>query len=471
MKPEYSFIDQVYRSFEKAAALTAHDRGVLSQIRQCNAIYRMSFPIRRDDGSVEVIEAWRAEHSQHKLPTKGGIRFDLRVDEDEVTALAALMSFKCAVVDVPFGGAKGGIRIDPRRYSVNELEAITRRYTFELMRKNFIGPGVDVPAPDLGTGSREMAWIADTYQAITAGDLNALACVTGKPVGQGGIRGRDGATGRGVYFGVREACSSAEDMRALGLSTGVEGKRFVVQGLGNVGYHAADNLCRHGAILVGVAEIDGGLHNPDGIDFQDLIAYRQETGGVAGFPDATAMPRSTDALELECEILVPAAIERQITTDNAPRIQAKIVAEAANGPVTASADEVLRDRGLLVIPDTFLNAGGVTVSYFEWLKNLNHVRYGRLERRFEGAAFRRLLGAVEQATGTEFGPDEATQLTSGAAEADLVDSGLEDTMCQAYQEIRDICAEHGDEIDLRTGAYICAIDKIVAAYSNLGIFP
>ena len=471
MKPEFSFIEQVYHSFDKAAALTTHDRGVLAQIRQCNVITRMSFPILRDDGSIEVIEAWRAEHSQHKLPTKGGIRYDLRVDEDEVTALAALMSFKCAVVDVPFGGAKGGIRIDPRRYSVRELEAITRRYTFELVRKNLIGPGIDVPAPDLGTSSREMSWIADTYQAISVGDLNALACVTGKPVGQGGIRGREGATGRGVYFGIREACSHDEDMRALGLSTGIEGKRFVIQGLGNVGYHAADNLCRHGAILVGVAEIDGGLHNPDGIDLQDLIAHRNENGGVAGYPDATMLPSSADALELDCEILVPAAIERQITGDNAPRIRAKIVAEAANGPVTVNADEILRERGTLVIPDTFLNAGGVTVSYFEWLKNLNHVRYGRLERRFESAAFRRLLGAVEQATSTQFGPDEALLLTTGAAEADLVDSGLEDTMCQAYAEIREIGAAHGDEVDLRTAAYVCAIDKIVAAYSHLGIFP
>ena len=339
------------------------------------------------------------------------------------------------------------------------------------MRKNLIGPGIDVPAPDLGTSSREMSWIADTYQAISVGDLNALACVTGKPVGQGGIRGREGATGRGVYFGIREACSHDEDMRALGLSTGIEGKRFVIQGLGNVGYHAADNLCRHGAILVGVAEIDGGLHNPEGIDLQDLIAYRNENGGVAGYPDATMLPSSADALELDCEILVPAAIERQITGDNAPRIRAKIVAEAANGPVTVNADEILRERGTLVIPDTFLNAGGVTVSYFEWLKNLNHVRYGRLERRFESAAFRRLLGAVEQATSTQFGPDEALLLTTGAAEADLVDSGLEDTMCQAYAEIREIGAAHGDEIDLRTAAYVCAIDKIVAAYSHLGIFP
>lgn len=471
MSDHYSFTEQVDRVFEKAAALTGHDRGVLAQIRRCNAVYRMSFPLRRDDGRVEVIDAWRAEHSQHKLPTKGGIRYSQHVNGDEVSALAALMTYKCAVVDVPFGGAKGGIQIDPRRYSVGELERITRRYAFELIRKNFIGPGVDVPAPDLGTGPREMAWIADTYQAMTSGELNALACVTGKPVGQGGIRGRTEATGRGVYFGLREACESVEDMRALGLEPGIEGKRFVIQGLGNVGYHSAKFLCEAGAVLVGVAEVEGGIHRPEGIDLADLLTHRAETGGILGFPGARDLPSSTAALELDCDILVPAAIERQITTANAADVRAKIIGEAANGPVTTGADEILRTRGVLVIPDTYLNAGGVTVSYFEWLKNLSHVRFGRLEKRFEAAAYRRLLRAVEQATDRRFPDDEALALTTGAAEEDLVNSGLEDTMCQAYQEIRQTWRSHPEGIDLRTAAYICAIDKIVASYSNLGIFP
>jgi hypothetical protein len=230
MSGETSFFEQVSRNFDRAARYTKHPQGLLDQIKNCNAVYRIMFPIRKDDGSVEVIHGWRAEHSHHKLPTKGGIRFSSSVNEDEVMALAALMTYKCAIVDVPFGGAKGGIKISAWKYSPGELERITRRYTAELIKKNFIGPGIDVPAPDYGSGSREMAWIADTYLALAPDKLDALACVTGKPVGQGGVRGRKEATGRGVYFGIREACSVAEDMKALGLTPGLAGKRVAVRG-------------------------------------------------------------------------------------------------------------------------------------------------------------------------------------------------------------------------------------------------
>lgn len=467
----YSFTDQVNRQFDKAAALTTHDSGLLEQIKRCNAVYRVAFPIRRDDGSVEVIEAWRAEHSQHKLPTKGGIRYSLSVNEDEVMALAALMTYKCAVVDVPFGGSKGGIRIDRRNYSDTELERITRRYTYELIRKHFIGPGVDVPAPDFGSGEKEMAWIADTYQAINSGDLNALACVTGKPVGQGGIRGRKEATGRGVYFGVREACDFPTDMRALGLSAGLAGKRVIVQGLGNVGSHAAQFLQAGGAVIVGVAEYEGGIYSEDGFDVDALIAHRAATGSLLGFTGATDVLPSVRTLEMPCDILVPAALENQITAENAPRIQAKIIAEGANGPVTADADEILAARGVMILPDTYLNAGGVTVSYFEWLKNLSHVRFGRMEKRFEEGAYRKLLHAVEQVTDRHFSDAELTGFTRGAAEEDLVNSGLEETMVMAYHQIREIKQTHGAACDLRTAAYLCALNKIVAAYANLGLFP
>jgi len=467
----YSFTEQVIRQFDKAAALTKYDPGLLDQIKRCNAVYRVSFPIRRDDGSVEVIEAWRAEHSQHKLPTKGGIRYSLTVNEDEVMALAALMTYKCAVVDVPFGGSKGGIKINRSQYSDTELERITRRYAYELTRKNFIGPGVDVPAPDFGSGPREMAWIADTYQAITPGELNALACVTGKPVGQGGIRGRMEATGRGVFFGIREACDFSEDMQALGLSRGLAGKRVIIQGLGNVGYHAAKFLQEGGAAVVGLAEVEGGIYNPDGLDVQAVMAHRAATRSILNFPGATNVPSSLRTLEFDCDILVPAALENQITAENAPRIQAKIIAEAANGPVTDEADDILNARGILAIPDTYLNAGGVTVSYFEWLKNLSHVRFGRMEKRFEEGAYRKLLHAVEQVTERSFSEDEVSVFTRGAAEEDLVNSGLEETMVTAYRAIRDIRLSQQDPCDLRTAAYLNAIHKIVAAYANLGIFP
>ncbi len=469
--PSQSFLEQVSRSFDRAAALTDHDPGLLTQIRNCNSVYYFSFPLKRDDGSLETIEAWRAEHSHHKMPTKGGIRYSTHVSEDEVMALATLMTYKCAIVDVPFGGAKGGVKIDPRKYSRNELEKVTRRYTFELVKKNFIGPGVDVPAPDYGTGPREMSWIVDTYNSLSAGELNSTACVTGKPVAQGGIRGRTEATGRGVFFGVREACSVPEDMAALGLEPGLAGKRVVVQGLGNVGYHAALFLQEAGAVLVGLAEYEGAIHAPDGLDLQAVVAHRRDTGSILGFPGATDIVDSSQALELDCDLLIPAALEGQITAENADRIRAKIVAEAANGPTTFDADAILLKRGCLIIPDTYLNAGGVTVSYFEWVKNLSHLRFGRMSKRFDQAAYRRLLDAVEKITGREFTERELAGFSRAADEEDLVNSGLEETMVSAYQQVRDVRQRYDNEIDLRTAAFINAIDKIALCYQDLGIFP
>ena len=465
------FRAQVDRAFDRAAAHTDFDPTLLGQIKACNSVYYVSFPIRRDDGSIDVIHAWRAEHSQHRSPTKGGIRYSMAVNEDEVVALAALMTYKCALVDVPFGGAKGGIKIARHQYSDAELERITRRYAFELVRKDFLGPGVDVPAPDFGTSAREMAWIADTYMSLKPGDLNGLACVTGKPVTQGGIKGRQEATGRGVFFGIREACAVAEDMKRLGLTPGIEGKRVVVQGLGNVGYHAAKYLQDAGAVLVGLAEYEGAIHDPGGLDLERVMAHRRETKSILGYPGATDVKETARALELECDILVPAALERQITDANAPKLRAKIVAEAANGPTTAEADMVLRDRGILVLPDMYLNAGGVTVSYFEWIKNISHIRFGRMQRRFEAGSHARLLHAVEDLTGKEFPPVDVQRLARGAGELDLVDSGLEETMVVGYQGMREVWRKKGGDVDLRTAAMITAIEKIAVAYMELGIFP
>ncbi len=467
------FFDQVNRMFDKAAAFTKHPQGLLNQIKICNSVYRMEFPLKRDDDSIEVICAFRAEHSQHKLPTKGGIRYADNVNEDEVMALAALMTYKCAIVDVPFGGAKGGIRVNRRQFSESELERLTRRYTYELTRKQFIGPGIDVPAPDYGTSSREMAWILDTYSSLTDNPLDALACVTGKPVGQGGVRGRTEATGRGVYYGIREACNIAEDMQALGLAPGLEGKTVVVQGLGNVGYHAAKYLQDGGAVLVGLAEYEGAIHNPKGLDLDAVVAHRRETGSILDFPGAQNISHSADVLELDCDILVPAALEGQIRLDNAPRIGAKVIGEAANGPITADADAILNEKGVLIIPDVYLNAGGVTVSYFEWLRNLSHVRHGRMNKRFEEHSARRILQAVESLIGREFSAQKFSEVVSqvavGASEEDLVNSGLEDTMVYAYQEIRGLGKEH--RTDLRTAAFVSAINKVAKSYAEMGIFP
>ncbi len=466
-----SFSESVNASFDRAARHTPHDPWLLNQIKACNALYQVSFPLRRDDGSLEVVNAWRAQHSHHRLPTKGGIRYATEVHEDEVIALASLMSYKCAIVDVPFGGAKGGIAIDPRRYSEAELERVTRRYTFELVRKNFIGPGLDVPAPDYGTGSREMAWIADTYAQLRPGELDAMACVTAKPMEQGGIRGRTEATGRGLFYGVREICSDPEIMKGLGLSTGLAGKRVVVQGLGNVGYHAAKFLAEAGAVLVGLAEREGAIHNGKGLDLEQVMAHRAHTGSLLDFPEATNITSSAGALELPCDILVPAALERQITEENAGRVQAKMIAEGANGPTTPEADEVLFVRGVLVIPDIYINAGGVTVSYFEWLKNLSHVRFGRIEKRFEESAFTRLVEAMEKTTGQSFPAEDRRRLVQGADEEDLVNSGLEETMVTAWRDIRRTQQRLPSAVDSRTAAFIRAIDKIATSYKDLGIFP
>jgi glutamate dehydrogenase (NAD(P)+) len=466
---EVSFLDQVNRMFDKAAAYTKHPPGLLAQIKICNSVYHMEFPLKRDDGSIEVIKAWRAEHSHHKLPVKGGIRYASNVTEDEVMALASLMTYKCAIVNVPFGGGKGGIRIDKRQFSDAEVERITRRYTFELIKKNFIGPGVDVPAPDYGTGPREMAWMVDTYSSFSDNPLDAIACVTGKPVGQGGVRGRKEATGRGVYFAVREACRFEDDMHKLGLSSGLDGKTVIVQGLGNVGYYAAKFIQEGGGRLVALAEYEGAIYNPNGLDLEFVMQHRATTGSILNFPGAQNLARSLDALELPCDILVPAALEAQITAENAPRIQAKIIAEGANGPVTADADEILLQKGVLILPDMYANAGGVTVSYFEWLRNLSHVRFGRMSKRFEEKTHEKMLKAIELATGKPLSPELVRDYVHGADEEDLVNSGLEETMITAYAEIRDIAQKQ--HTDLRTAAFVNAINKVAVSYLDLGIFP
>jgi glutamate dehydrogenase (NAD(P)+) len=466
-----NFEDNVNAYFDHAATFCHHAKGLLNQIRTCNSVYSFAFPVRHADGSIEVVHAWRAEHSHHKLPTKGGIRYSPLVDESEVKALAALMTYKCALVDVPFGGAKGAVQIDPSRYSVDQLERITRRYTHELDRKQFIGPGIDVPAPDYGTGEREMSWIADTYSQLHTGELEALACVTGKAVTEGGIYGRREATGRGLCYALCEACRSVDDMTALGLAPGLEGKRLVVQGLGNVGYHTAKFCRESGGIIVALAEREGAIYNPQGLHEEDVFDYRKRTGSILGFPGATDILRSADALELDCDVLVPAALENVLTSENAARIKARIVLEGANGPTTPEADEIFRMKGMLVIPDVYANAGGVTVSYFEWLKNLSHVRMGRLDRRREAATEARFLSAIEVATGKKFSDAERQALVKVTDELAIVNSGLEDTMIVAYQEIRGALRQQPALGDLRTAAFMTAINKVAVVYEELGIFP
>jgi len=467
---EYSFFGAVSKSFDKAAKFTNWDPGILEQIKQCNAVYRMNFPVKIGD-KVEVVKAYRVQHSHHKAPCKGGIRFSTMVNLDEVMALAALMTYKCAIVNVPFGGAKGGIAIDPKKYTPYQLEAITRRYTAELIKKNFIGPGTDVPAPDYGTGEREMAWILDTYTSMRPGEIDAAGCVTGKPVTQGGVRGRREATGLGVYYGIREVCKMEDVMKKLGLPTGVEGKRVIVQGLGNVGYHAAKFFREGGAKLVCLAEHDGAVHCEDGLNEEEVFQYKKKNGTIKNFPNTKFIPTSAEALELDCDILIPAALENVINGENAPRIKAKIIGEGANGPLTPEADEVFIQKGILVVPDMYLNAGGVTVSYFEWLKNLSHVRYGRMEKRFTENLNAHILGTIEELTTKKVSTREREFIMHGPEEADLVYSGLEETMITATHEIMNLWKSNPQIPDMRTAAYVVAINKVATSYAELGIFP
>lgn len=455
-------------------------QGILNLILPCHATLHVSFPIHRDDGSMEVVNAWRSQHSHHRTPCKGGVRYSTSVTEDEVKALATLMTFKCAMVDVPFGGAKAGIKIDPTAYSVKELERVTRRFTMELAKKGFIGPGLDVPAPDMGTGAREMSWIADTYSMTHGhGDINAHACVTGKPIPQGGIHGRVSATGRGVYHSIKSFINEAEYCSEIDMVPGIGGKTFVVQGFGNVGLHSCRYLHREGGKLIGVMERDGSIINrEEGIDPKALEDYVLANGTIVGYPGAKAT--TENLLTTECDILIPAAGEQQITADIAHDIKAKIIAEGANGPTTIAAERILHDRRVLVIPDMFANAGGVTVSYFEWLKNLNHVSYGRLTWKYEQDANYYLLESVQKSLESKFSGGRggsipivpSTQFSAriaGASEKDIVNSGLEYTMERSAKQIMKAVREYNLGLDLRTAAYVCALEKIYTVYLSAGI--
>ncbi len=465
-----SFRQSVDQMVDRAIELIGLEPGIAEAIKGCNAVLELRFPV-EIKGKIEVFTGWRAVHSIHRLPAKGGIRYATTVDQDEVEALAALMTYKCAIVDVPFGGAKGGLHIDPCKYERNELKNITRRFARELATKGFLSPSTNVPAPDMGTGQREMAWIADTYKHMYPEDINYVACVTGKPVQFGGVRGRVEATGRGVQYVLQEFFRHPEDVKAAHMKDCLEGKRIIIQGLGNVGYHAAKFISEEdGAKIIAIIERDGGLVNEDGLCIEEVRNFLNEHGGVKGFPDATYVENGSQLLEMECDILIPAAIEGVIHESNAPNIKAKLIAEAANGPVTFKADQILNKRGVAILPDSYVNAGGVVVSYFEWIRNLSHIRFGRMERRFEELRGKQIISALEEATGKKI-PDRAlTELAHGADELDLVRSGLDDTMRLAFQHIRDVKARNDKVNDYRLAAYMIAIEKVSRYYLEIGVY-
>ena len=471
--PDPSFLQSVNLMFDRAAAVLDLPPGLAELIKACNSVYKVTFPV-KVRGRIQTFTGWRAVHSEHRLPVKGGIRYAYPVDQEEVEALAALMTYKCAIVNVPFGGSKGALSINPRDYTEDELERITRRFATELIKHDFLSPAENVPAPDMGTSPREMAWIADTYRTLRPNDMNAIACVTGKPVAQGGLPGRLEATGRGVQYVLREFFRHPEDVAAAGLSGTLEGKRIIIQGLGNVGYHAAKFLAEEdGARITAIIERDGALVCDGGLDVESVKAHLSEHGGVAGFTGTGIefVPDGAKVLESAGDILIPAALQGVITHENAPRIQAPLIAEAANGPLTYRADQFLRAQGRLIIPDLLCNAGGVIVSYFEWTKNISHMRFGRLERRLEEWRGDNIMAAIKAAGGSAVPAELAGRLKSGASELDLVRSGLDDAMREAYGEIRNVWRSRKNVDDLRTAAFVIAIEKVALSYTDMGVWP
>ena len=471
---EMSFRESVDMMFNRAVALMDLPPGLEEKIRVCNATYTVRFGVRLR-GKIQTFTGYRSVHSEHMEPVKGGIRFSMGVNQDEVEALAALMTYKCSLVEAPFGGSKGGLCIDPRQYDEHELELITRRFAYELIKRDLINPSQNVPAPDMGTGEREMAWIADQYARMNTTDINAKACVTGKPLNAGGIAGRVEATGRGVQYALREFFRDELGMQKAGLTGGLEGKRVVVQGLGNVGYHATKFLGEEdGCKIIGIIERDGALVDADGLDVDAVQQWISKHGGVAGCPDASFIEDGAKVLEEECDILIPAALEGVINITNADRIKAPLIIEAANGPVTAGGDEILRDKGTVIIPDMYANAGGVTVSYFEWVKNLSHIRFGRMQRRQEESRHQLVVDELERLSsdsgiGWELSPNFKDRYLRGADELELVRSGLDDTMRIAYQAMREVWHGRDDVKDLRTAAYLVSIEKVAASYRAKGL--
>jgi glutamate dehydrogenase (NAD(P)+) len=471
---EPGFRSSVDLMFNRAVALMDLSPGLEEKIRVCNATYTVRFGVRLR-GAIHTFTGFRSVHSEHMEPVKGGIRYSLAVTQDEVEALAALMTYKCALVEAPFGGSKGGLCIDPRQYNEHELELITRRFAYELAKRDLIHPAQNVPAPDMGTGEREMAWIADQYRRMNTTDINASACVTGKPIHAGGIHGRVEATGRGVQYALREFFRHPEDVARARLSGGIEGKRVIVQGLGNVGYHAAKFLSEEdGAKIVAVIERDGALVDEAGLDVEAVRRWIAAHGGVAGYGGCTVEPDGAKLLEADCDILIPAALEGVIHLGNADRIRAPLIVEAANGPITAGADDILRRKGTVIIPDLYANAGGVTVSYFEWVKNLSHIRFGRMQRRQEEARHQLVVDELERLSsdtgiGWTLSPGFKDKYLRGADELELVRSGLDDTMRTAYGSMREVW--HGREgvEDLRIAAYIVAIERVARSYREKGL--
>ncbi|MGR3607765.1 MAG: Glu/Leu/Phe/Val family dehydrogenase [Sulfitobacter sp.] len=465
------FLSDVNSTFNDVASTIELPEGLDEKIRICNATYVTRFAVRLR-GKMHTFTGWRAVHSTQNSPAKGGIRYSADADQEEVEALAALMTYKCALLGLPFGGSKSALQIDPRDCEEHEMEKITRRFAQELIRHGFLNSGMNVPAPDMGTNELTMMWIADEYRRQKPEDINGLACVTGKPLGGSGIEGRTEATGRGVQYAIQAFFETPVDTRKAGFhGHDLNGRSVVLQGLGNVGYHAAKFLSEEGGCrIIAVIERDGVVRNIDGIDIAELKKHVSEHGGVTGFAGGTYSPDGAEALEDTCDILIPAAMERVITSENARRLKAKLIVEAANGPVSYEADKLLCERGVVLIPDLYANAGGVAVSYFEWVKNLTHIPFGLMERRYDEKGHRTLARSLEKMTGKSFPKEHETEFFHGRREIDLVRSGLDDMMRSTYAELSGLWNKsEGGTQDLRSAAYTVAINRVAEAYRAMGL--
>ncbi|HJL58441.1 MAG: Glu/Leu/Phe/Val dehydrogenase [Pelagibacteraceae bacterium] len=444
------------------------DPNISKILKTCRSVIQLKFPV-KIKGEINIFHGWRAVHSNHRLPVKGGLRYSTDVNQGEIEALASLMTFKCALVDVPFGGAKGGLLIDPKKYDEESLERITKKFARELIRRGYLSPARDVPAPDVGTSQREMGWILDAYKSSRPDDINHVACVTGKSVNHGGIKGRLEATGRGVCEALKEFFRHPDEVSKANIGNpNLNDQRIIIQGFGNVGLHSAKSLFATGAKIIGIAEKDGAIFNKEGINIIELEEYKQGKKTILGFPNTKTIDVSSDLLTYDCDILIPAALENVITLKNVDNIKAKIICEAANGPVSYRADKKLKSRGTIIIPDIYANAGGVTVSYFEWIRNISHIRMGRLHKRYEEDRGEVILKALEQISPNKLSQDLTNQLVHGANEEDIIASGLEDTMRVSFQEILEMKSAYNLD-DYRMAAYAIALKKIEKSYLELGI--
>ena len=462
------FLNSTNKLFDQALSYTEISPDLATRIRVSNSTYTINFGVKLRS-EIYTFTGWRSVHSEHFEPAKGGIRYDINASQEEVEALAALMTYKCAIIEVPYGGSKGALKINPKEWTRSEIEKITRRFAQELIKRDLIHPAQNVPAPDVGTGAEEMAWIADEYRRIHPTDINALACVTGKPTQKGGLVGRSEATGRGVQYIIREFFRHEEDYLKAGFKDGLKDKKVVLQGLGNVGYHAAKFLQEEdGCRIVCVMEHNGAILNPDGLNIEKIKSHQSEHGSFEGCSEGKFEANTSEFLTMECDILIPAAKENVIDKTIAQDIKAKLIVEAANGPITFEADGLLNERNVTIIPDIMANAGGVAVSYFEWIRNLRHIRFGRLEKRRNAFQFDTLISAIETMTGKEMPDKFKEQFIEGANEIDLVRSGLDDMMREAYQKVRQSMIEN-DIPNLRTAAYKVALDRIATSYDSIGL--